>query len=42
MHRHGLDRQFRGKLRGIEIFGSRVGANGVLSLDTIRKHQSEE
>ena len=37
IQRHGLDRQFRGKLRGIEIFGSRIGPNGALSLRDIGK-----
>jgi len=42
IHRHGLDRQFRGCLRGIRIFGSRTDSGGVLSLDVIRKLQEEE
>lgn len=40
IQRHGKDRQFRGRLRGIKIFGSRIGPHGALSLSTIRKHQS--
>jgi len=36
---HGQDRQFRGRLRCIEIFGSRVGQRGALSLSDIRKRQ---
>ncbi len=36
MHSYGLDRQFRGEIRGLQIFGSRVSARGVLNLDTIR------
>ena len=39
IHEHGTDRQFRGSLRGILIFGSRVGAAAALPLETIRKHQ---
>ncbi|MGD8500475.1 MAG: hypothetical protein PVJ86_07490, partial [Phycisphaerales bacterium] len=39
IQRHGKDRQFRGRLRGIEIFGSRIGHRGALSLSDIRKHQ---
>jgi hypothetical protein len=39
IHRHGKDRQFRGKIRGIRIFGSRVGSRGALSLSTIRDRQ---
>ena len=37
MQSHGLDRQFRGQIRGLQISGSRVGGRGALSLDTIRK-----
>lgn len=36
MHSYGLDRQFRGEIRGLEIFGSRMGARGALRLDAIR------
>jgi hypothetical protein len=39
IHRHGLDRQFRGRLGAIEIFGSRIGPRGALSLPEIRKRQ---
>jgi len=39
IHRHGTDRQFRGSLRGIRIFGSRIGPAGALPLQAIRKHQ---
>jgi len=39
LHRHGLDRQFRGRLRGIEIIGSRVSSRGVLPLAEIRRRQ---
>ncbi len=42
IHRHGTDRQFRGRLRGIQVFGSRVGSAGALSLSTIRKLQREK
>lgn len=42
IHRHGKDRQFRGRLRRIQVFGSRIGASGALSLNTIRKHQRED
>jgi len=41
IHRHGTDRQFRGKLRSIKIFGSPIGSRGALSLTEIRKHQFE-
>ena len=39
MQGHGYDRQFRGHLRGIEIYGSTIGPKGVLSLDDIRLRQ---
>jgi len=41
IHRAGKDRQFRGRLRGIEIFGSRIAHRGALSLSDIRKHQQQ-
>jgi len=31
----GLDRQFRGQIRGLRIFGSRIGGRGALALDDI-------
>ncbi len=31
----GLDRQFRGQIRGLEIYGSRIGGRGALSLEQI-------
>ena len=39
---HGKDRQFRGQLRGIKIFGSRIGPRGALPLNEIRKHQRDD
>ncbi len=42
IQRHGKDRQFRGQLRGIQIFGSRIGPRGALSLNAIRKHQRDD
>lgn len=39
IQQHGQDRQFRGWLRCIEIFGSRVGQRGALSLGDIHKRQ---
>jgi len=39
IQQHGRDRQFRGRLRAIEIFGSRIGARGALSLSDIRQQQ---
>jgi hypothetical protein len=38
MQSFGLDRQFRGEIRGLEILGSRVGARGALTLEAIRQH----
>jgi hypothetical protein len=38
MHSYGLDRQFRGEIRGLQIFGSRISSRGALDLETIRKH----
>ncbi len=37
----GLDRQFRGQVRGIQIYASRLGQRGALSLERIRKHQQD-
>jgi hypothetical protein len=39
IQRHGKDRQFRGLLGGVQIFGSRIGPRGALSLSDIRQHQ---
>jgi hypothetical protein len=35
----GLDRQFRGQIRGLQIYASRLGARGALSLGKIRDLQ---
>ena len=35
MHSYGLDRQFRGQIRSLEIYGSRISGRGALSLDEI-------
>jgi hypothetical protein len=42
IHQAGKDRQFRGRLRGIEIFGSRIALRGALSLSDIRQHQQKQ
>jgi hypothetical protein len=42
IHQHGKDRQFRGKLRGVKIFGSRIGPRGALSLSDIRQRQQKD
>ena len=39
LHGAGKNRQFRGWLRGITIFGSHLDASGVLDLDSIRLYQ---
>ncbi|MBN1420861.1 MAG: DUF5060 domain-containing protein [Planctomycetes bacterium] len=39
IHRHGLDRQVRGALRDIAVFGSRIGGGGALGEDAIRRQQ---
>ena len=41
IHRHGTDRQFRGYLHGIQIFGSRRGAEGALDEQTVRRIQAD-
>jgi len=33
----GLDRQFRGEIRGLLVFGSRLDGRGALSTDAVRK-----
>lgn len=38
MRDYGWDRQFRGEIRGLQVFGSRVSGRGAQSLETIRKH----
>ena len=35
MRGYGLDRQFRGEIRDLQIFGSRVGGRGALSIEAI-------
>ena len=37
MQSYGLDRQFRGEIRGIRIFGSRISSRGALAVEEIRK-----
>ncbi len=37
----GLDRQFRGTIRGLQIYASRLVGRGVLPLEKIRSHQKE-
>jgi hypothetical protein len=42
IHQAGKDRQFRGRLQGIEIFGSRIAQRGALSLSDIRRRQQKD
>jgi hypothetical protein len=38
MRSYGLDRQFRGEIRAVQLFGSRVGDRGALPFEAIRKY----
>ena len=35
MHSYGLDRQFRGRIRSLEIYGSRISGRGAMTLGAI-------
>ena len=37
MHGDGLDRQFRGQIRCLQIFGSRASGRGAISLEEVGK-----
>ncbi len=39
LHGAGKDRQIRGQLRGIQIFGSRISSQGALPIEEIRRQQ---
>ncbi|TWT84222.1 hypothetical protein CA13_56980 [Planctomycetes bacterium CA13] len=41
LHRSGMDRQFRGRLHGIRIYGSKTGADGALDVPTLRQIQAD-
>jgi len=41
IHNHGVDRQFRGQLHAVQIFGSKSGSDGALSVEAIRKLQAD-
>ena len=41
IHSHGTDRQFRGQLHAVRIFGSKSGADGALGIEAIRKLQTD-
>jgi hypothetical protein len=36
MHGFGLDRQFRGEMRALQVFGSRIGGRGALGIEVIK------
>jgi hypothetical protein len=38
MRSHGLDRQFRGEIGALQLFGSPVSGRGALMLDLIQQH----
>jgi PKD repeat protein len=38
MHSYGLDRQFRGEMRSLQLFGSRVDGRGAFTRQLILKH----
>ncbi|UCD51052.1 MAG: PKD domain-containing protein, partial [Phycisphaerales bacterium] len=38
----GLDRQFRGQIRGLQIYASQLGTRGALSLEAIRRCQRDK
>ena len=38
MHSYGLDRQFRGEIRNLQIYGSRIGRRGALDLAKLATH----
>jgi PKD repeat protein len=40
MHSYGLDRQFRGEILGLQIFGSRIGRRGALDPEELATHAS--
>jgi len=40
IHGHGTNRQFRGQLHAVQVFGSRNGPDGALTLEAIRKCQT--
>ena len=42
MHGYGLDRQFRGEIRALQIFGSRTGGRGARSLAQIQGRCDEK
>lgn len=41
LHSAGLDRQFRGSLRAVQVFGSRLARRGILPVDELQRIQRE-
>jgi len=41
MHSYGLDRQFRGEIRALQIYGSRISHRGALELQQITRHMDQ-
>lgn len=41
MRGHGWDRQFRGEIKGLKVFGSRISARGALKLETLQTLTSD-
>ena len=39
MQSYGWDRQFRGEIKGLKVFGSRIGRRGALDLKTLKTVQ---
>jgi hypothetical protein len=42
IQQHGADRQFRGRLHGIQIFGSQAGGEGALDLKELARIQADD
>lgn len=38
---YGLDRQFRGEIRALQIYGSRISHRGALELQQITRHMDQ-
>ena len=41
MRSYGLDRQFRGEIRALQIYGSRISHRGALELQQITRHMAQ-
>lgn len=42
MRSYGLDRQFRGEIRALQIYGSRIGARGALDPQQVTQHAGQD